>query len=252
MRLICVFTICHSSSSFSDTSTGSKMICWNFSKSTIRSLNVPKFRIENMVYCVIHITTTRLYKFDPLKPHFYIVKLGFTGVYIILFILLKNIDFGYSLEPPRRGSSNEYPKSMFWAEIWKISEFLSENFPFLVVKFSIYLNRRVFVMKCSLFKESWYTFRGGNSIRIVLSPFWKVIYFKRKVPSGHTMLKQNWFNVFTLNPCYFNIVCLLGIYYPWERLLSEGTLCQGDQTGSRKNCLLEKNVRTSTKCIKSP
>ena len=66
-----------------------------------------------MVYCVIHITTTRLYKFDPLKPHFYIVKLGFTGVYIILFILLKNIDFGYSLEPPRRGSSNEYPKSMF-------------------------------------------------------------------------------------------------------------------------------------------
>ena len=25
--------------------------------------------------------------------------------------------------------------------------FLSENFPFLVIKFSIYLNRRVFVMK---------------------------------------------------------------------------------------------------------
>ena len=29
----------------------------------------------------------------------------------------------------------------------KISEFLSENFQFLVVKFSIYLNRRVFVME---------------------------------------------------------------------------------------------------------
>ena len=28
----------------------------------------------------------------------------------------------------------------------KVSEFLSENFPFLVVKFSIYLNGRVFVM----------------------------------------------------------------------------------------------------------
>ena len=28
----------------------------------------------------------------------------------------------------------------------KISEFLSENFQFLVVKFSIYMNRRVFVM----------------------------------------------------------------------------------------------------------
>ena len=35
---------------------------------------------------------------------------------------------------------------MFWAEIWKISEFLSENFQFLEVKFSIYLYRRVFVM----------------------------------------------------------------------------------------------------------
>ena len=30
-----------------------------------------------------YITKTRLYNFDPLKPHFYIVKLGFTGVYII-------------------------------------------------------------------------------------------------------------------------------------------------------------------------
>ena len=32
------------------------------------------------------ITKTCLYNFDPLKPHFYIVKLGFTGVYIILLI----------------------------------------------------------------------------------------------------------------------------------------------------------------------
>ena len=29
-----------------------------------------------------HITKTYLYNIDPLKPHFYIVKLGFTGVYI--------------------------------------------------------------------------------------------------------------------------------------------------------------------------
>ena len=32
------------------------------------------------------ITKTRLYSFDPLKPHFYIVKLGFTWVYIIFLI----------------------------------------------------------------------------------------------------------------------------------------------------------------------
>ena len=50
-----------------------------------------------------------LYKFYPLKPHFYKVKLVFTGVYIIFHI-------------STRGGSNEYPQSMFWAEIWKISE----------------------------------------------------------------------------------------------------------------------------------
>ena len=35
---------------------------------------------------VYAITKTYLYNFDPLKPHFYIVKLGFTGVYIIFLI----------------------------------------------------------------------------------------------------------------------------------------------------------------------
>ena len=60
-----------------------------------------------------NITKTCLYNFDPLKPHFYVVKLGFTGVYITSLILLKNIDCGYPLELPHQGSSNEYPRSMF-------------------------------------------------------------------------------------------------------------------------------------------
>ena len=34
----------------------------------------------------LYITKTYLYHFDPLKPHFYIVILGFTGVYIIFLI----------------------------------------------------------------------------------------------------------------------------------------------------------------------
>ena len=59
------------------------------------------------------IRKTYLYNFDPLKPHFYIVKLGFTGVYIIFLISAQNIDCGYSSEPPRLGGSNEYPQSMF-------------------------------------------------------------------------------------------------------------------------------------------
>ena len=69
------------------------------------------------------ITKTCLYYFDPFKPHFYIVKLGFTGVYIIFLSMLKNIDCGYLLEPPRRGGSNEYPQSMFEQKYEKISEF---------------------------------------------------------------------------------------------------------------------------------
>ena len=74
-----------------------------------------------------YITKTCLYNFDPLKPHFYIVKLGFTGVDLIFLFLLKNIDCGYLLEPPHWGGSNEYPQSMFWAEAWKISEFFYLN-----------------------------------------------------------------------------------------------------------------------------
>ena len=35
-------------------------------------------------------------------------------------ISAKNIDCGYSLEPPRRGGSNEYPQSMFLAKSKKI------------------------------------------------------------------------------------------------------------------------------------
>ena len=66
-----------------------------------------------MITINICITKTYLYNVDPLKPHFYIVKVGFTGVYINFLISAQNIDCGYSLEPPRRGGSNEYPQSMF-------------------------------------------------------------------------------------------------------------------------------------------
>ena len=78
------------------------------------------------------ITKTRLYNFDRLKVYFYTVKLGFTGVYIIFRILFKNIDCGYSLEPPGQGGSNEYPQSMFVQEYDNYQNFFSENFPFLL------------------------------------------------------------------------------------------------------------------------
>ena len=97
------------------------------------------------------ITKTCLYSFDPLEPHFYIEKLGFTRVYIIFLIFAQNIDCGYSLEPPRWGGSNEYHNLCFEQKYEKNIRFLAKNFLFLEMKISIYLNRRVFVMNGSVF-----------------------------------------------------------------------------------------------------
>ena len=33
-----------------------------------------------------------------------------------LYFFAQNIDCGYTLEPPRRGGSNECPQSMFWSK----------------------------------------------------------------------------------------------------------------------------------------
>ena len=41
---------------------------------------------SNMLTQIAAIMKTYLYNFDPLKPHFYIVKLGFTRVYSVFHI----------------------------------------------------------------------------------------------------------------------------------------------------------------------
>ena len=98
----------------------------------------------------INITKTCLYNFDPLKPHFYIVKLGFTRVYIIFLISAQK----HGLWVLVRSASAR----RFWGvpTIYVLSKnmktiqslfFLFENVQILEVKFSIYLNRRVFVMR---------------------------------------------------------------------------------------------------------
>ena len=63
----------------------------------------------------------------PLEPHFYIAKLGFAGVYLFFLFLLQNIDCGYSLELPHRGSSNVYPQSMFLSKNRKNIFFFSNE-----------------------------------------------------------------------------------------------------------------------------
>ena len=84
------------------------------------------------------LTKTCLFNFDPLLPQFYIVKLGFTGINIIFLIFDKK---KHRLWVPVRTASP------FEQKYENVGVFLSENFQFLEVKFSIYLNRRVFVMK---------------------------------------------------------------------------------------------------------
>ena len=37
-------------------------------------------------------------------------------IFDIFLIFAQNIDCGHTLEPPRRGGSNEYPQSMFWSK----------------------------------------------------------------------------------------------------------------------------------------
>ena len=59
-------------------------------------VNFQKYLTNTLVKLLadLIITKTYLYNFDPLNPHFYIVKLGFTGVYIIFLISAQNIDCG--------------------------------------------------------------------------------------------------------------------------------------------------------------
>ena len=54
-------------------------------------------------------------KISPPKTENFQVKIS-----DILHMSAQNIDCGYSLEPPRPGDSNEYPQSMFGAEIRNI------------------------------------------------------------------------------------------------------------------------------------
>ena len=73
------------------------------------------------------ITKTRLCNFDLLKPHFYIVKLGFTGVCIIFLISAQK----HRLYVLVRTASpiNVLSRNM------KNTSYLLENFQFLEVKF---------------------------------------------------------------------------------------------------------------------
>ena len=82
-----------------------------------------------------------------LKPHFYIVKVGYAEVHLFFLFLLHNIDCVYSLELPRIGRSNVYPQSMFWSKNKKnIKIFLLKIFNFYNLGKMCILQGLIFVM----------------------------------------------------------------------------------------------------------
>ena len=57
---------------------------------------------------------SNILKISPPKPESFQIK-----ILEFFHISARNIDCGYSLEPPRQGDSNEYPQSMFLSKIKK-------------------------------------------------------------------------------------------------------------------------------------
>ena len=65
-------------------------------------------RVNDMIIgSNVAITKPRLYIFDPLQPHFYVVKLGFTRYTLFSLFVLKKHRLWV------RGGSNEYSQSIF-------------------------------------------------------------------------------------------------------------------------------------------
>ena len=71
-----------------------------------RSLFPPLYITKTGLFKYIENLTSKNWKFSLKKSD-------------IFHISAQNIDCGYSLEPPRRGGSNEYHNLCFWAEIKK-------------------------------------------------------------------------------------------------------------------------------------
>ena len=143
----------------------------------------------------------------PLKLHFYIVKLWFTGLYDIFLFLLKNIDCDNSLEPPRRGGSNEYPQSIFWAEYEKYQNFYLKIFIFWWQKFSIYLNRRVFVIN----KTESVVF---VCFRMFLTPTGSL--FTGPIPLYYSLFKWNVVDVESLHVLYNSVDLIFWSFWTVE------------------------------------
>ena len=78
---------------------------------------------------VLYTSKTCLYNFDPIKPNFYLVKLGFTGVYII-FIFARKHRLWLLVRTALPSGWNGTHNLSFEQKYEKYQSFLSENFQF--------------------------------------------------------------------------------------------------------------------------
>ena len=77
-------------------------------------------------------------------------------------IFAQNIDCGYTLEPPRRGGSNEYPHSMIWIRNKK-NRYTPTNPSFVIIKVGfkrVYITRVCFpdvydIHTCKQFSQNF-------------------------------------------------------------------------------------------------
>ena len=112
----------------------------------------PQQRFRSVCAFAQSITKMYVYNFDPLKPHFYTVKLGFTGVYIIFsYFCLKHRMWVLV----RTASSRRLERV---PTIYILSRYM-KNIRIFICKFSVFggeifsinLNKRVFVMLVRIF-----------------------------------------------------------------------------------------------------
>ena len=92
----------------------------------------------------------------------------------IFLIFAENIDCGYTLEPPRRGGSNEYPQSMFWSKNKK-NRYTPAYPSFAILNWGLRgysLHGHVFLVNCNLnfyelgpgINQQFLQMTGGQSI----------------------------------------------------------------------------------------
>ena len=94
----------------------------------------------------LHITETCLYTFDPLKPHFYIVKLGFTGVYIIFLISAKKYRLWVLV---RTASSRRFTRV---PTIYVLSKIM-KNIRFFIWKLPVFGSQIISIFKLACFRN---------------------------------------------------------------------------------------------------